>query len=171
MRKSTLLAWLRDIVIACVASVLIVMFVYQPVRVEGTSMLPELRNRDRLFINKFFFRFQSIHRGDIVVFHYPFDPRESYIKRVIGLPGETISIHDGQVSIDGKPLKEPYVPPRYRDARSMPPLVIPPDEYFVMGDHRSVSSDSRSFGPVDRDLIYGKADFIYWPESEMGVVH
>ncbi len=170
MRKTILLAWLRDIAIAAVASVLIVTFLYQPVRVEGTSMAPELRNQDRLFINKFFFHFEKIQRDEIVVFHYPLDLRKSYIKRVIGLPGDTVSILDGKVYIDGKPLYEPYVPLRYRDTRSMPPLVVPPDEYFVMGDHRSVSSDSRSFGPVDRDLIYGKADFIYWPESAVGVV-
>ena len=170
MRKSLLFAWLRDIAIAAVASVLIVTFLYQPVRVEGTSMQPELLNRDRLFISKFFFRFETIHRGEIVVFHYPLDPRESYIKRVIGLPGDTVSIIRGQVYIDGKALYEPYVPARYRDTRSMPRLVVPPDEYFVMGDHRSVSSDSRAFGPVDRAYIYGKADFIYWPESNIGVV-
>ena len=170
LRKNVLWVWLRDIAIAAVASVFIVTFLYQPVRVEGTSMAPELRNSDRLFISKFFFRFEKIQRGEIVVFHYPLDPRKSYIKRVIGLPGDTVSIVRGQVFIDGVPLKEPYVPARYRDTRSMPPLVVPPDEYFLMGDHRSVSSDSRSFGPVDRDLIYGKADFIYWPESAMGVV-
>jgi len=164
-------AWLRDVAIAAVASVFIVTFLYTPVRVEGTSMAPGLRNSDRLFISKFFFRFEKIRRGEIVVFHYPLDPRESYIKRVIGLPGDTVSIRHGQVFIDGVALREPYVPARYRDTRSMPPLVVPPDEYFVMGDHRSVSSDSRAFGPVDRDLIYGKADFIYWPESSMGVVH
>jgi signal peptidase I len=171
LRKSTLWAWLRDIAIASIASIFIVTFLYQPVRVEGTSMAPGLRNSDRLFINKFLFHFEKIQRGEIVVFHYPLDPTKSYIKRVIALPGDTISIARGKVFVDGRQINEPYVPARYRDARSMPPLVMPPDEYFVMGDHRSVSSDSRSFGPVDRDLIYGKADFIYWPESAMGVVH
>jgi signal peptidase I len=171
LRRTFLWVWLRDIAIAAFASVVIVTVLYQPVRVEGTSMAPELRDRDRLFISKFFFHFETIQRGEIVVFHYPMDPRISYIKRVIGLPGDTVSIAHGKVFIDGKQLSEPYVPARYRDTRSMPPLVVPPDEYFVMGDHRSVSSDSRSFGPVDRDLIYGKADFIYWPESNMGVVH
>jgi len=170
LRKGILRPWLRDIAIATIASFFIVTFLYQPVRVEGTSMQPELRDQDRLFINKFFFRFESIERGDIVVFHYPRDPEKSYIKRVIGLPGDTISIDDGKVYIDGKRLLEPYVPRRYRDTRSMPPMVLPPGEYFVMGDHRSISSDSRDFGPVDRDLIYGKADFIYWPADNMGVV-
>ncbi len=170
LRKSTLWAWLRDIAIAAVASVFIVTFLYTPVRVEGTSMAPELRNRDRLFISKFFFHFEKIQRGDVVVFHYPMDPTKSYIKRIIGLPGDTVSILHGKVFINGNQINEPYVPVRYRDTRSMPPLVVPPDAYFVMGDHRSVSSDSRAFGPVERDLIYGKADFIYWPESNMGLV-
>ncbi len=170
LRKGLLRVWMRDVAIACVASFVIITFLYQPVRVEGTSMQPELRDQDRLFINKFFFRFETIHRDDIVVFHYPRDPERSYIKRVIALPGDTISIDRGQTVLNGKPLKEPYVPRRYRDTHSMAPLVVPPGEYFVMGDHRSISSDSRDFGPVDRDLIYGKADFIYWPASNMGVV-
>jgi signal peptidase I len=171
LRKENLHVWLRDIGISVVASALIITFLYQPVRVEGTSMQPELRDQDRLFIDKFFFRFEKITRGDVVVFHYPRDPQKSYIKRVIGLPGDTVAIRQGRVFIDDKPIDEPYVPHRYRDTRSMAELVVPPDEYFVMGDHRSISSDSRDFGPVDRDLIYGKATFIYWPADNMGVVH
>jgi len=162
--------WLRDLVISALASVLIITFLYQPVRVEGTSMLPRLEDHDRLFINKFVYHIEAIERGDIVVFHYPRDPEKSYIKRVIALPGDRLSILDGQVWINGKPLREPYVPARYRDDRSMAEMVIPPDHYFVMGDHRSISSDSRDFGPVARDLIYGKAVFIYWPAKDAGMV-
>jgi signal peptidase I len=164
-------AWARDIAISVIASFLIVTVLYQPVRVEGTSMQPELRDQDRLFIDKFFFHFEKIARGDVVVFHYPRDPEKSYIKRVIALPGDTIFIDQGHVWINNQPIEEPYVPHRYRDNRSMAEMVVPPDEYFVMGDHRSISSDSRDFGPVDRDLIYGKATFIYWPADNMGVVH
>ena len=171
MRKGNFHVWLRDIVISFLASIFIITFLYQPVRVEGTSMQPGLRDQDRLFIDKFFFRFEKIDRGDVVVFHYPRDPEKSYIKRVIGLPGDTIYIRQGKVFINGKATSEPYVPRRYQDTRSMGTLVVPPDEYFVMGDHRSISSDSRDFGPVDRDLIYGKATFIYWPADNMGVVH
>jgi signal peptidase I len=140
------------------------------VRVEGTSMQPELSDQDRLFIDKFFFRFEKINRGDVVVFHYPRDPEKSYIKRVIGLPGDSIFIDHGRVWINGEPRDEVYVPRRYRDTRSMAEMIVPAGEYFVMGDHRSISSDSRDFGPVDRDLIYGKATFIYWPADNMGVV-
>lgn len=162
--------WVRDIVISAVVSILIIMFLYQPVRVEGTSMLPRLEDHDRLFINKFVYRISSIHRDDVVVFHYPRDPEKSYIKRVIALPGDRISIDRGRVFLNGKLLHESYVPDEYRDTRSMAEMVVPEDTYFMMGDHRSISSDSREFGPVDRDLIYGKAVFVYWPTKDAGVV-
>ena len=162
--------WVRDIVISAAVSVLIITFLYQPVRVEGTSMLPRLEDHDRLFINKFVYRISSIHRGDVVVFHYPRDPEKSYIKRVIGLPGDRISIERGRVYLNGRLLREAYVPDEYRDMRSMAEIVVPEDSYFMMGDHRSISSDSREFGPVDRDLIYGKAVFVYWPRKDAGVV-
>ncbi len=162
--------WLRDIFISAAASVLIITFLYQPVRVEGTSMLPRLENNDRLFINKFVYRVSAIDRGDVVVFHYPLDPEVSYIKRVIALPGDRLWIDHGVVWLNGKPLRESYVPAKYRDNRSMAEIVIPPNEYFMMGDHRSISSDSRDFGPVKRSLIYGKAFFVYWPERDAGPV-
>jgi signal peptidase I len=158
------------VLISVAASVLIIMFLYQPVRVEGTSMLPRLEDHDRLFINKFLYHFTSIHRGDVVVFHYPRDPVKSYIKRVIAVPGDRLRIDRGQVILNGKALPEPYVPEEYRDLKSAPEIVVPEDTYFMMGDHRSISSDSREFGPVDRDLIYGKAVFVYWPTRDAGVV-
>lgn len=163
--------WVRDVLISVAVSVLIIMFLYQPVRVEGTSMLPRLEDRDRLFINKFVYHFEAIHRGDVVVFHYPRDPEKSYIKRVIAVPGDRLRIDHGRVYLNGKLLREPYVPDQYRDTRSMPDMVIPEDDFFMMGDHRSISSDSREFGPVDRDLIYGKAVFVYWPTRDAGVVN
>jgi signal peptidase I len=162
--------WLRDLLISAGISVLIITFLYQPVRVEGTSMLPRLEDHDRLFINKFVYHIESIQRGDIVVFHYPRDPETSYIKRVVGLPGDRIWIDRGQVWVNGVPQRENYVPERFRDSRSMAEMVIPDDSYFMMGDHRSISSDSREFGPVERDLIYGKAVFVYWPAKDAGVV-
>jgi signal peptidase I len=169
-RASGLGLWLRDLVISAGISVLIITFLYQPVRVEGTSMLPRLEDHDRLFINKFVYQFESIQRGDVVVFHYPRDPAKSYIKRVIGLPGDRIWIDEGTVWVNGVAMREKYVPERYRDTRSMAEMVIPDDSYFMMGDHRSISSDSREFGPVERDLIYGKAVFVYWPAKDAGVV-
>ncbi len=149
---------------------LIITFLYQPVRVEGTSMLPRLENQDRLFINKFLYRFSSIERGDVVVFRYPRDPQKSYIKRVIALPGDRLCIEHGAVWLNGKPLPEAYVPEQYRDLRSMAEIVVPDGSYFMMGDHRSISSDSREFGPVERSLVYGKAVYVYWPRHDAGVV-
>ena len=169
-RKRMVHSWLRDLVISVVVSAFIIIFLYQPVRVEGTSMLPMLEDQDRLFINKMAYKIGDIHRGDVVVFLYPHDRTKSYIKRVIALPGDDLRIDRGQVYVNGHAIKEKYVPARFADDRSQPGLVIPDNEYFVMGDHRSISSDSRDFGPVERDLIYGKAAFVYWPVDQAGVV-
>ena len=163
--------WGRDMLFSLAVSFFIITFLYQPVRVEGTSMLPRLGDQDRLFINKFVYHFTSIHRGDVVVFHYPRDPQKSYIKRVIAAPGDELRIVDGRTYLNGRLLAEPYVPRKFHDSRSLDAMVIQPDEYFVMGDHRSISSDSRDFGPVPRDLIYGKAAFVYWPTEDMGIIH
>ena len=163
--------WFRDLVLSVVVSAFIIVFLYQPVRVEGTSMLPNLEDQDRLFINKFAFKVGEIHRNDVVVFLFPKDQTKSYIKRVIGIPGDRVRIDHGTVFVNGRQIKEPYVPPRYADDKSQPELLIKPNEYFVLGDHRNIASDSRDFGPVKRDLIYGKAAFVYWPMDQAGVVH
>jgi len=170
-RSEGIVLWFRDLVVATAASVFIILFLYQPVRVEGTSMLPRLEDRDRLFINKFVYRFAAIDRGDVVVFRYPRDPAKSYIKRVIALPGDELRIDHGRVFVNGKLVREPYVPQEYRDTRSLAKTIVPDGSYFMMGDHRSISSDSRDFGPVERSLIYGKAVFVYWPARDAGVVH
>jgi len=163
--------WIRDLLVSAAASVLIITFLYQPVRVEGTSMLPRLEDSDRLFINKFVYHIAAIERGDVVVFRYPRDQEKSYIKRVIALPGDTLRIDHGRVFVNGSLVREPYVPSEYRDTQSVPEMVIPAESYYMMGDHRSISQDSRYFGPVDRSLIYGKAVFVYWPARDVGVVH
>ncbi len=169
-RAMSLRAWLGDLTVSLVVSLIIILFLYQPVRVEGTSMLPRLEDQDRLFINKFAYQFEKIQRGDVVVFYYPHDHTKSYIKRVIALPGDSLSVDHGLVSVNGVQQNEPYVPERFQDDRSIPDQVIPTGEFFVMGDHRSISSDSRDFGPVPRDLIYGRAAFVYWPVDQAGVV-
>ncbi len=165
------LAWLRDVLASVAVSVFIILFLYQPVRVEGTSMVPMLQDQDRLFINKLAYHVGEVRHGDVVVFHYPRDLTKSYIKRVIALPGDELRIEHGRVYVNDKLLPEPYVPARYTDERSQPEMTVPDGEYFVMGDHRSISSDSRDFGPVERSLIYGKASFVYWPFDQAGVVH
>src|SRR5580704_7815621 len=145
--KSVARSLLWDMVVAVLVSGFIIMFLYQPVRVEGTSMLPMLEYQDRLFVSKLAYRVGEIHRGDVVVFQYPRDHEKSYIKRVIALPGDDLRIDHGQVYVNGKPIAEAYVPKRFEDDRSQPEMSVPAHEYFVMGDHRSISSDSRDFGP------------------------
>src|SRR5262245_41521782 len=139
--------WLRDLLISLAISAFIIIFLYQPVKVEGTSMMPSLDDQERIFVNKFVYRLESIQRGDIVVFRYPRDPSKSFIKRVIGLAGDRIRIEAGQVFVNGEPLQEDYVPRMYADERSYPESVVPENSYFVLGDHRTMSNDSRDFGP------------------------
>jgi signal peptidase I len=161
-------AWVRDLFISLFVSAFIIIFLYQPVKVEGTSMLPGLEDQERIFINKFVYRFGSIERGDIVVFHPPSAPTSSYIKRVIGVAGDRVRIVDGRVIVNGQALDEPYVPEEYADSRSYPEIRVPPHCYYLLGDHRTSSRDSRDFGPVDQRVIYGKAVFVYWPMDKLG---
>ncbi len=167
-----LLHWARDLVFSVVLAIIVILFLYQPVKVEGTSMMPTLDDQERIFINKFVYRlhFGKIDRGDTVVFWFPGDPTKSYIKRVIGVPGDRVEVDRGSVIVNGQALVENYVPEEYRDQSSMPARTVPQEEYFVLGDHRSSSNDSRAWGMVPRRYIYGKAVFIYWPLDKMGVL-
>jgi signal peptidase I len=162
--------WVRDILFAVGTAIIIVVFLYQPVKVEGTSMLPELRDSERIFVNKFLYRIEDINRKDIVVFWYPKDPSKSYIKRIIGMPGDTVEIIDGAVYINEQLLTEPYVDPRFADNRSYPPVYVEPGHYYVLGDHRNQSNDSRMWGLVPIKYIYGKAVFRYWPVDKIGIL-
>lgn len=164
-------SWIRDLIVSVFISLFIILFVYQPVKVEGGSMEPGLEDQERIFINKLAYRLESIQRGDVIVFRYPRDQRKNFIKRVIGLPGDRIHVDEGRVYINGRLVAEPYVPDEYLDSRSYREVVVPDGSYYVLGDHRSMSNDSRDFGPVSRDLIYGKAVFGYWPMEKVGVVH
>jgi signal peptidase I len=165
-------SWLRDLFLSVVIAVIVILFLYQPVKVEGTSMEPSLYDQERIFINKFTYRFglADIGRGDTVVFWYPNDPSKSYIKRVIGVPGDTVEVREGTVYINGRVLPESYVPEEFRDHVSMAAQPVPRDEYFVLGDHRVSSNDSRNWGLVPRRYIYGKAVFVYWPIDKLGVL-
>jgi len=169
-RVAILSIWVRDLVISLAIACFIIIFLYQPVKVEGTSMMPSLADQERVFVNKFVYRLEPIQRGDVVVFRYPRDPSKSFIKRVIGLSGDHIQIDAGRVFVNGRLLDEDYVPPAYEDERSYQEIVVPPNNYFVLGDHRSLSNDSRDFGPVNQTYIYGKAVFGYWPVDRMGRV-
>ena len=166
------LAWARDLAVSVILAIVIILFLYRPVKVEGTSMMPALVDQERIFINQFVYKWgiSEIERGDTIVFWFPIDPSKSYIKRVIGLPGDVVEIEDGVARVNGKVMEEKYVPEEYRDRTPLAPTKIPPDHYFVMGDHRSSSNDSRTWGPVHRRFIYGKAVFVYWPLEKMGML-
>ncbi len=166
------ISWLRDLALSIVFAVVLIVFLYQPVKVEGTSMMPTLADQERIFINKFTYRLgpNRIDRGDMVVFLFPWDTSKSYIKRIIAVPGDQVEIDEGKVYVNKQPISEPYVPDEYRDRLSMPPEVVPMGHYFVLGDHRTSSNDSRAWGFVDRKLIYGKAVFVYWPLDKLGTV-
>ena|SRR5437762_8922333 len=166
--RNEIRVWTRDLLIAIGLALVIIVFLYQPVKVEGTSMAPLLSDQERIFINKFVYRFEPIERGDVVVFWYPLDRSKSFIKRVVGLPGETVEIRRGALYVDGKNIPEPYVPAQYEDLSDFGPVRVPKDSYFVMGDHRVSSNDSRVFGPVESQFIYGRAVFAYWPVDHFG---
>jgi signal peptidase I len=166
--RNEIRVWTRDLLIAIGLALVIIVFLYQPVKVEGTSMAPLLSDQERIFINKFVYRFEPIDRGDVVVFWYPLDRSKSFIKRVVGLPGELVEIRQGIVYVNGKALAEPYVPPQYEDLSDFGPQRVPSDSYFVMGDHRISSNDSRVFGSVPSRYIYGRAVFAYWPVDHFG---
>jgi signal peptidase I len=163
-------SWARDLFFSVVVLFFIILFLYQPVKVEGGSMEPGLEDQERIFINKLVYRWENIERGDIIVFRYPRDTRKSFIKRVIGLPGDRVRIAYGRLYLNGNLMDEPYVPSQFEDTRSYPETIVPADTYFVLGDHRSMSNDSRDFGPVLRSYIYGKAVFGYWPMEKLGVL-
>ncbi len=166
---------IRDVILIVSVFVLFIVFVAQPVVVDGSSMVPELQNGERLIVNKLVyyniksFSWGHIERGDIVVFWYPHDPSKSFVKRVIGLPGEEVEIRDGQVFINGQLLQEPYLSaeknqsiPIYKSTQ------VKDHHYFVMGDNRDNSLDSRRWGLVPEKYIYGKAFFRYWKPSNLG---
>lgn len=169
--RNLMLRWVRDIFICIAVCIFIIVFVYQPVRVEGTSMMPGLTDQERIFINKFIYRWEPIERGDVVVFRYPQDPTKSYIKRVIGVAGDRVRIDEGRVYVNGQQLYEPYVRRSYRDDRSCPEITVPADSFFVLGDHRNMSQDSRDFGAIPQESVYGKAVFVYWPFDKLGKLH
>lgn len=172
----------RDIVFALMMATLVVVFIVQPVKVEGTSMLPRLHDGERIFVNKLIYYklpelqkygWPKLERGDVVVFWPPHDPDKSYVKRIIGLPGETVELRTGRIFINGQELNEPYLDPHMNANAShatQAPVQVKDHYYFVMGDNRDNSSDSRVWGLVPEKYIYGKALFRYWPLSDASVI-
>lgn len=165
-------SWLRELLESVLPALIIVLvinvFLAQATRVEGQSMEPFLHDNQRLIIEKVTYRFHGPERGDIVVLRPPQQSSEPLIKRVVGLPGETLEIHDGQVYIDGEKADEPYL--NQPTWGTLDPILIPEGHVFVMGDNRQASNDSRAFGVVAFDDIIGRAWMRYWPPSEIGVV-
>lgn len=165
----------RDIILIIAVFILFGVFVAQPVVVEGTSMLPQLHDGERLLVNKLvYYKIQSVSwghltRGDIVVFWYPKEPDKSYVKRIIGLPGETVEVRNGRIYIDGNELNETYLDSEHNQSLpSFAPKKVEEHHYFVMGDNRDNSSDSRYWGLVPEKYIYGKAFFRYWKPQDAG---
>jgi signal peptidase I len=180
------LDWLVTIVGAVAIVLAIKAWVVNPYRIPTSSMEPRLhcarpgpgclaRYSDRVLANRFIYHFRDPARGDIVVFQTPPNaaqqcpPAGTFVKRIVGLPGETIAIRDGEVRINGQRLIEPYIPPGRRDFNSYDPLAIAPGEYFVMGDNRTQSCDSRVWGTVPRENLIGKVFATYWPPNRISI--
>lgn len=162
---------LHDVSVAVLFCVFVVTFVVQLFRVEGASMRPLLADGERIVVNKLVYRFAPIARGDVVVFHYPREPAVSYIKRVVGLPGDLVELRQGIVYVNGRALEEAYLVPEFRDHESQAPREVEQGYYFVLGDHRTSSNDSRTWGLVPERYIYGRALLRLWPLSRVGVIH
>ena len=161
--KEELVAWVKTLLSAAVYAVLIVTFGFQVARVEGQSMAPTLEDQDRLIVNKLVYRIGEPRRGDIVMLYYPLNPDKSFVKRVIAEEGDTVRIVDGRVYVNDIPLKDDYVSSEFRSHDDWGPQVIPEGYYFVMGDHRNNSSDSRHWGFVPKKYIIGKVQLRWWP--------
>ncbi len=162
-------ALIETVVPALAIAIGINLFLAQATQVQGQSMEPNLHTAQRLVVEKVTYRFHGPRRGDIVVIDMPEASPELLIKRVIGLPGETISSQGGRVFINGEPLDEPYI--KQVGGRDIAEQVVPPLHVFVMGDNRRYSNDSRNFGPVPIESIVGRAWFSYWPLELLGLVH
>jgi len=158
-----IIAWLKTLASAAVYATLIVTFGFQVARVEGHSMAPTLADQDRLIVNKLAYRIGEPHIGDVVMLYYPLDPNKSFVKRVIAEEGDQVRIVDGKVYRNDVLLDDSFVPPDYRSHDDWGPQVIPEGYYFVMGDHRNNSSDSRHWGFVPKKYIIGKVQLRWWP--------
>lgn len=168
--RSEILEYVQAFAIAIVLAAFIITFIAQSFVVEGSSMEPSLHNRERLLVNKLVYRFEEPHRGDVVVFRYPANPKRKFIKRIIGVPGDIVEVRDGHVILNGQILDEDYT--MDLTFGSFGPEVVPPGRYFVLGDNRNNSDDSRypDVGFVPRSNIVGKAFVTWWPPGEIGLV-
>ena len=160
----------HDISVAVLFCFFLITFVAQAFRVQGTSMLPLLADGERIVVNKFVYRFHPIQRGDVVVFWYPKDPSVSFIKRVAGVPGDVVEMRSGALYVNNVRVEEDYLRAAFRDRDSYAPVEVKKGYYYVLGDHRNSSNDSRSWGEVPEKYIYGKAMFRFWPLTKLGTI-
>ena len=160
-----LLTWFKTLASAAVYATLIVTFICQVARVEGHSMSPTLEDNDRLIVNKLIYRLTIPKPDDIVMLYYPANPDKSFVKRVIAKENDTVRIVDGKVYVNNEPRDDVFVPPTYRSHEDFSPVTVKQGYYFVMGDHRNNSSDSREWGEVPRKYIIGKVQLRWWPLS------
>ncbi len=161
---------LEPVVLAFAIFMIVYMFLFQPHKVDGNSMYPTFHDKEYLLTDKITYWRRKPGRGDVVVFHAPPPNDADFIKRIVGLPGETIMVRDSRVYINDRPLYEAYLPPVVQTVqksflREGVPYPIPPDYYMVLGDNRNFSSDSREWGPVKTNTIVGRATFRYWPPT------
>ncbi|MBI3932682.1 MAG: signal peptidase I [Acidobacteria bacterium] len=161
----------HDLSVAALFCYFLISFVAQAFRVQGTSMLPLLEDGERIVVNKLVYRFRAVERGDVVVFWYPRDPAVSFIKRVVALPGDVVEVRRGVLYVNEMRVREDYLSGQFRDDKSHPAHEVSKGYYYVLGDHRKSSNDSRSWGEVPEKYVYGKALFRFWPVSKLGVIH
>lgn len=169
-RYSLFVEIIQSLAVAVVLAFLIHTYVMQNFRIPSASMEPTLQIQDYIFASKLSYRFQEPKRGDIVVFKYPKDTTRYFVKRLIAVGGETVALRNSQLFINGQHVPEDYLPPGLRFS-DFGPVEVPAGNYFMLGDNRNNSSDSREWGFVPRELIVGKEIFIYWPPSRIGVAH
>jgi signal peptidase I len=171
LKRSHMVREVIETVVLTLLIFLVIRFIIQSYHVEGASMQPGLHTDEYVLVNKVSYLFQAPGRGDVIVFHYPRDTTQDFIKRIVGLPGDTIKIDNTHVWVDGVLLNEPYIsrPVNLNPVGTF--WKVPPGDYFVLGDNRPVSDDSRYWGFVPKDLIVGKAMLVYWPTSNWQILN